>query len=203
MGKCLLLILFVQRINLAIFISGKGSNAVELINYFNGHPIIKVALLVSNNPHSPCLGFSENIGIKTIVCDNVQAADTNFLTVLCKQYEINFIALAGYLRKIPEALIKNYQENIFNIHPSLLPKFGGIGMYGDRVHEAVLASREKKSGITVHLVNAEYDKGRILAQFDFLLAADEDLNSIKEKIRRLEHENYGKVIANFILGSNE
>lgn len=192
-----------QRINLAIFISGKGSNAVELIKFFSSHPLIKVALLVSNNPYSPCLSFSENIGIKTIVCDNIQAADTNFLPDLCKQYEINFIALAGYLRKIPESLINNYPENIFNIHPSLLPKYGGVGMYGDRVHLAVLASSDKISGITVHLVNAEYDKGRILAQFDFLLAADEDLNSIKEKIRRLEHENYGRVIANFITGSNE
>jgi phosphoribosylglycinamide formyltransferase-1 len=193
----------VHRIKLAIFISGKGTNAVKLISFFDSHPIVEVALLVSNNPHSPCLSFSENNGIKTVVCDNKQASDSNFLLDLCKTHNINFIALAGYLRKVPEVLINNYPENIFNIHPSLLPKFGGVGMYGDRVHQAVLASGDTKSGITIHLVNEEYDKGRILAQFECSLNVDDDLDALKEKISKLEHENYGKVVAKFILSSHE
>ncbi len=188
-----------QIINLAIFISGKGTNALKLISFFDDHPVVKVALLVSNNPNSPCLGFSEVHGIKTVVIDNKQASDANFLLDLCKKHNVNFIALAGYLRKVPDTLINNYPENIFNIHPSLLPKFGGLGMYGDRVHQAVLASGETKSGITIHLVNEEYDKGRILAQFECPLVKNDDLYSLKEKISKLEHENYGKVIANYIL----
>ncbi len=189
-----------QRINLAIFISGKGTNASKLISFFDSHPIVKVALLVSNNHYSPCIGFSEVHGIKTVVIDNKQASDANFLLVLCKKHNVNFIALAGYLRKVPEALINNYPENIFNIHPSLLPKFGGMGMYGDRVHQTVLASGETESGITIHLVNEEYDQGRILAQFECEIVKDDDLYSLKEKISKLEHENYGKVIENYILG---
>ncbi len=192
-----------QIFKLAIFISGKGTNAIKLIDFFDGHPNITINLVVSNNPTSPCLTFCQKNGIDTVVCDNFQASDPNFLLEICKKYHVDFIVLAGYLRKIPVALIDCYSDKIFNIHPSLLPSFGGIGMYGDRVHHAVLQSGGTKSGITIHLVNEEYDRGRILAQFECILNENENLESLKEKISKLEHENYGGVITKFILGTHE
>jgi phosphoribosylglycinamide formyltransferase-1 len=193
----------VKKIRLAIFISGKGSNAVQLMKKFDKHSTISVALILSNNLHTSIYTACLENQVPLLFCNNEEAADESFLLNLCRSNEIDFIVLAGYLRKIPARLINSYPEKIFNIHPSLLPKFGGVGMYGDHVHNAVLLAHEKKSGITIHLVNEDYDKGRILSQFECELSAQDDLTSIKAKISKLEHENYGKVIANCILGTHE
>jgi phosphoribosylglycinamide formyltransferase-1 len=189
----------VRKIKLAIFISGKGTNALRLIEYFQSHPVIEVVLIVSNNPNSPFLLNCEAYGVNAVICNNSEAEDVNYLIDLCASHHIQYIVLAGFLRKIPESFVKFYSERIFNIHPSLLPKFGGSGMYGDHVHNAVLASGELKSGITIHLVDEEYDRGKIIAQVECLVKTNENIVSLKEKISKLEHENYGKVIANYIL----
>ena len=188
-----------QKIKLAIFISGKGTNAIRLIEYFQDHPSIAVALVVCNNPNSPFISDCKKQKIPIVICSNSDAANSNYLFDICVTNKIDFIVLAGFLRKIPESFIAYYAEKIFNVHPSLLPKFGGPGMYGDYVHNAVLAAGELKSGVTIHLVNEEYDRGRILAQFECSVDAEENIDSLKSKIRKLEHENYGKVIADYIL----
>jgi phosphoribosylglycinamide formyltransferase-1 len=125
-------------------------------------------------------------------------SDPNFLIKTCSDFKINFIVLAGFLKKIPEQLIQKYPEQIINIHPSLLPKFGGKGMYGDHVHRAVIDSKEKESGITIHLVNAEYDKGKILAQFSVPIETYETADSLREKIKKLEHIHLPEVLQNVI-----
>jgi phosphoribosylglycinamide formyltransferase-1 len=117
----------------------------------------------------------------------------------CLDYDINFIVLAGFLKKIPEELIQKFPEKIVNIHPSLLPKFGGKGMYGDYVHRAVLEANEKESGITIHLVNEEYDKGKILAQFSVPILPDETVETLREKIKKLEHTHLPRVIQTLLL----
>jgi phosphoribosylglycinamide formyltransferase-1 len=167
--------------------------------FFRNHSKIEVALVVSNNSHSPLLSTCESHNIPTIICSNNEVADSNYLQDVCTSFRIDFIVLAGFLRKIPESFVKAFSERIFNIHPSLLPKFGGSGMYGDHVHNAVLEAGESISGITIHLVNEEYDRGKILAQFECPINQAADIHSLKAKIRALEHENYGKVIANYIL----
>lgn len=192
-----------QKIKLAIFISGKGSNASKLIAFFKNHSKIEVALVVSNNPESPLLLECQTYDLPTIVCNNSEASNSNYLRDACASHKIDFIALAGYLRKIPESFIKIYSGRIFNIHPSLLPKFGGSGMYGDHVHNAVLASGELQSGITIHLVDEEYDRGKILARVECPININENIVSLKEKISKLEHENYAKVIASYILENHE
>jgi phosphoribosylglycinamide formyltransferase-1 len=193
----------VQKIKLAIFISGKGTNASKLMAFFKNHTLIEVGLVVSNNSNSPLLSVCETYEVPSIVCNNAEVANANYLLDVCTSHKIDFIVLAGFLRKIPESFVRAFSEKIFNIHPSLLPKFGGAGMYGDHVHSAVLEAGESKSGITIHLVNEEYDRGKILAQFECLIDHDEDMDALKEKISKLEHENYGKVIANYILKNHE
>ena len=192
-----------QKIKLAIFISGKGTNAIKLIDFFEDHPEVTVNLLVSNNPNSPCLSFFHERAIPVSICNNIQASDPDYLLNVCKTNGIDVIVLAGYLRKIPMKLISYFHDRIVNIHPSLLPKYGGAGMYGDHVHNAVLSAKEQRSGITIHLVNEEYDRGRILAQFECSLSEKENLESLKQKISKLEYDNYGPVITNFILGNYE
>lgn len=185
--------------NLAIFISGVGSNAINLISYFQAHRKISVNLIVSEKENVEL----EEICRKHTICFchilKSQISDSNYLTKLCQDNEIHWVILAGYLKKIPIGFIEVYPYKIINIHPSLLPKYGGKGMYGNHVHQAVLDSKERTSGISIHLVNEEYDKGRMIAQFSILLEKKEDLESLKQKIRTLEHTNFPKVIENHIL----
>jgi phosphoribosylglycinamide formyltransferase-1 len=185
--------------NLAIFISGTGSNAKNLIKFFS--PIkdqtIKLVLSEKANPELENLCFDANIHFLQI--DKIQSTDADFLIEICHQYKIHLIVLAGFLKKIPEKLIQQYPEHIVNIHPSLLPKFGGKGMYGDRVHNAVIESQEKDSGITIHLVNEEYDKGKILAQFSIPVTPNETVETLREKIKKLEHTHFPQVIQTLLL----
>lgn len=185
--------------NIAIFISGTGSNAKNLIKFFSPKKdqIIKLVLSEKANPELENLCDSEKIHFLKV--NTEQSTNADFLVETCKKYNIDYIVLAGFLKKIPEQLIQLYPENIINIHPSLLPKFGGKGMYGDYVHRAVLESKEKESGITIHLVNEEYDKGKILAQFSVPLTQNETVETLREKIRELEHTYLPQVIQNLLL----
>lgn len=189
--------------NIAIFISGTGSNAKNLIKFFS--PIkdqnIKLVLSEKANPELENLCDSEKIHFLKVNTEKSTNAD--FLVETCKKNNIDYIVLAGFLKKIPEQLIQQYPENIVNIHPSLLPKYGGKGMYGDHVHRAVLESKEKESGITIHLVNEEYDKGKILAQYSVSIEANETVESLKEKIQKLEHTHLPLVINNLLFSSEK
>lgn len=183
---------------IAIFASGKGSNALNIIRHFESDPKAEVAFVLSNRPDAGVLEMSSALGIPTVVMNNEEVANADLLVRLCEQQKIDLIVLAGYLRKIPEGLIEHYKERIVNIHPALLPKFGGKNMYGDKVHEAVLSSNEKESGITVHFVNEEFDKGRIIQQFTCVVSQDDTIETLRSKIQQLEHCHFAKVISQII-----
>lgn len=183
----------------AIFASGQGSNALNIIDHFKGHPAIEVAFVLSNRPDARVLEEAEKRGIPTLNFDNVRVEDGDFITRLCTSRDIDFIVLAGYLRKVPAALIDRYPERIFNIHPALLPKFGGAGMYGRFVHEAVIAGKEAESGISIHYVDTEFDTGRIIAQFRCVVEPGDTAAEVAAKVQQLEHAYFPVVIEKTIL----
>ena len=179
---------------IALFVSGAGSNALNIATYFTEHPTINVSLLLSNNASSPVLNACEKLNIPCVVVSNSEAADGAKLISICHQHQVDTIVLAGYLRLIPLPFIHAFSNRIINIHPALLPKFGGKGMYGDRVHEAVLANKCAESGITIHLVNEFFDEGRKLAQFYCAVDASDTVDTLRKKVRLLEHTYYPLVI---------
>lgn len=184
---------------IAIFASGQGSNALNIIAHFKHHAEIEIAFVVSNKADAKVLDEAAKKGIPTLFFENAKVENGEFITDICLSRQIDFIVLAGYLRKIPVELINQYPERIFNIHPALLPKFGGAGMYGKFVHEAVLSQRETETGISIHYVNAEFDSGRILAQFRCQLSATDGLPEIQQKVQQLEHAYFPVVIEKTIL----
>jgi len=186
-------------VKIAIFISGAGSNAKNLIHYFSQNTEVKISFVISEKINPELEQLCNLNEIRFIQIDKVQSTDADFLIEICHQHKIQLIVLAGFLKKIPEKLIQQFPEQIVNIHPSLLPKFGGKGMYGDHVHNAVIESQEKESGITIHLVNEEYDKGKILSQFSVPVAQNETVETLREKIRELEHTYLPQVIHTLLL----
>ncbi len=178
----------------AIFASGEGSNADQIMSYFaNQTDGIVVSLLVCNKSEAPVVQKARQHKVDVLLVTNNQVED-DYLMLKLTERRIQWIVLAGFLRKIPIAIIRQYENRIINLHPSLLPKFGGKGMYGQRVHRAVIEQSEKESGITIHFVNEEYDKGKIIAQFSCALETNESVTSLQEKIHRLEHLHFSKVI---------
>ena len=186
-------------VKIAIFISGAGSNAKNLIHYFSQNTEVEISFVISEKINPELEQLCNLHEISFIQPAKYQVSDPNYLIKTCLDYDINFIVLAGFLKKIPEELIQKFPEKIVNIHPSLLPKFGGKGMYGDYVHRAVLEANEKESGITIHLVNEEYDKGKILAQFSVPILPDETVETLREKIKKLEHTHLPRVIQTLLL----
>lgn len=184
--------------NIAIFVSGKGSNAETLMRYFSTHKTIGVQLVLTNNKEAEVIEIAEKFGVFVVVCSNDDIASGDSLIALLKQHTIHFIVLAGFLRKIPPALIDAFPSRIINIHPSLLPKFGGKGMYGDNVHKAVLEAKEKLTGITIHTIDERYDHGMQLAQFDVALAENDSLDSVRAKVKVLEHKYFASTIEEYI-----
>ena len=186
-------------VKIAIFISGAGSNAKNLIHYFSQNTEVKISFVISEKINPELEQLCNLHEISFIQPAKYQVSAPDYLIKTCLDYDINFIVLAGFLKKIPEELIQKFPEKIVNIHPSILPKFGGKGMYGDYVHRAVLEANEKESGITIHLVNEEYDKGKILAQFSVPILPDETVETLREKIKKLEHTHLPRVIQTLLL----
>ena len=191
------------KIKLALFASGTGSNVIRFIEYFKDHNAIEVAFVLTNKHDAPVIEKVNAISnIPVLVFNNDIVADGEKLKDICSVQKIDYIILAGYLRKIPESFTKAFPNKIINVHPSLLPKFGGKGMYGKYVHEAVLANQEVESGISIHFVNEEFDEGKIIAQHKCKLEASENLSSLQQKIHQLEHQFFPleveKVIQNSI-----
>lgn len=177
------------KIKLALFASGTGSNVIRFIEYFKNHPSIEVSFVLTNKNDAPVIEKVKAISnIPVLIFNNNIVADGEKLKDICSVQNIDYIILAGYLRKIPESFTKAFPNKIINVHPSLLPKFGGKGMYGKYVHEAVLANQEVESGISIHFVNEEFDEGKIIAQHKCKLEADENLSSLQQKIQLLEHQ---------------
>ncbi|MFN5912074.1 MAG: phosphoribosylglycinamide formyltransferase [Bacteroidota bacterium] len=183
-----------QQKRIAIFASGNGSNALRIIDHFKQNKEATVTLLLSNRPDAPVLEKAGNRDIPTLVVDNAGVDEGALLIAACKERSVDLVVLAGFLRKIPVAFIHAYRDRIINVHPSLLPKYGGQGMYGDKVHQAVIAAGEGETGITVHFVNEHFDQGRIIAQFHCAVFATDDLSTLRERVQRLEHTWFPIVI---------
>jgi formyltetrahydrofolate-dependent phosphoribosylglycinamide formyltransferase len=185
-------------VRLALFASGAGSNAGKIIDYFRDSPTVEVSLVVCNKPGAGVLNIAkkENIPILMLEKEAFFRGDS-YISAL-KERNIQFIVLAGFLWKIPPALIRAFSGKIINIHPALLPKYGGKGMYGSHVHEAVIAANEKESGISIHFVDELYDHGEIIFQAIIPLTDHETPSSLAEKIHRLEHQHYPQVIGKLL-----
>lgn len=181
---------------IALFASGSGTNAENIFRSFESHPNIEVAMLISNKADAGVWERFRHIPISKIIISKNDLSSQEFLAQLAS---VDYIILAGFLLLIPPKLIRTYPNKIINIHPSLLPKYGGKGMYGDHVHEAVLEHKESESGITIHLVNEEYDKGRILFQAKCIVDTSDTIERLRAKIHGLEMEYFPKVIEAYIL----
>jgi len=179
---------------IVVFASGNGTNAVNIYHYFRNNKNIEVSHIFSNNKKSKVLRRAHDLGIKCVHFEKEDLYDSPSLINVIKDIDPSIIAFAGFLLKVPESFLAAFPKQIINIHPSLLPKYGGEGMYGERVFRKILKNRDKESGITIHYVNEEYDEGEIIAQIKLELDNDEDLNSLEEKIHSLEYEHYPKVI---------
>lgn len=186
---------------LAIFASGSGSNAEAIMKYFENHPTIEVGAVASNKADAFVLKRARNFNIQTKIFDKNQFLESNQVLKWLQEQKITHVVLAGFLLLVPEKLIRAFPDRVINIHPSLLPKFGGKGMYGMKVHEAVVAAKEKVSGLTIHLVNAHYDEGKILAQFKCAISPTDDAHAVAEKILKLEHEHYPREIEKWAMPS--
>jgi phosphoribosylglycinamide formyltransferase-1 len=187
-----------MKTRIAIFCSGSGSNAQKIIEYLKGHPSLEIAVLMANKPDAYALERAKNLSVPTWVFNREQYQSGKVLEEL-KQRSIDWIVLAGFLWLIPEDLVMAYPNKIINIHPALLPKFGGKGMYGMNVHKAVVANQEKESGITIHYVNKNYDEGNIIFQASCAVIASDTPEDVSKKVQVLEHEHFPKIIENTIL----
>jgi phosphoribosylglycinamide formyltransferase-1 len=188
---------------IAVFASGTGSNAQKLIEYFRDSPIAMVALVVCNKPGAGVLAIAEKEGIPTLLIEKETFFRGDAYLPRLKEAGVGFIVLAGFLWKIPQALIDAYPKRIVNIHPALLPKFGGKGMYGQYVHEAVLQAGEMETGITIHYVDEHYDNGDIIFQTACPILEGDTPESIANRIHQLEHLHYPKVVEETVRGTDE
>lgn len=180
---------------IAVFASGNGSNAENIIRYFRGTDRgAEVALVVTNKADAGVIGRAGRLGVDCRVMTAAEIRDQQTLVPLLESYGIDLIVLAGFLLMVPQFLISRYPDRIINIHPALLPKFGGKGMYGRHVHEAVVAAGERESGITVHFVSEKYDEGRIIAQVSTAVSPSDTAADLETKIHRLEQENFPRII---------
>ncbi len=182
-------------VNISIWASGSGTNAENIILKFKNHPFIRVKMIVTNNPSAGVIQRAEKLK-KTvhIIPKSVLFEKVHRVIELLKEEEIDLIVLAGFLLKVPKEIIQEYPNKIINIHPALLPKYGGKGFYGNRVHAAVLQNKEKETGITIHYVNEEYDEGQIIIQSKCPVLETDTEETLAQRVHQLEYEFYPKVI---------
>ena len=202
-------------IHVAVFASGAGSNAQKIIEYFENQQVIKISLIVCNVPTAGVMQIAKEKGIPTLLINKAEFNMTGYVESL-RNADIHFIVLAGFLWKVPEVLVKAFQpgmqidgtlvngtknvaRGIINIHPALLPKYGGKGMYGSNVHEAVIAAGEKESGISIHWVDEQYDKGDIIFQAKCNVTQEDTAESLAKKIHALEHAHFAPTIKKILL----
>jgi phosphoribosylglycinamide formyltransferase-1 len=183
-----------KKARIAIFASGSGSNAATIMDHFKENDLGEVVLVVTNNTEAGVIVKAEQRAVPVSVLGSGSWRDTAALLQLLERYDVDFIVLAGWLKLIDADLVKAFPNRIVNIHPALLPKFGGKGMYGMNVHKAVVASGEKESGMTIHYVNEVYDSGAIIHQSKTSLKSSDSPEQVAKKVLKLEHEHYPKVI---------
>ena len=186
-------------VNMAIFVSGGGTNCENIIRYFKDSDLVRTALVVSNRPDAGAVARAEGLGVPVEVVRKAGLNDPGVILPLLERYSVDFIVLAGFLLVIPGFLIDEYDHRMINLHPALLPKFGGIGMYGHHVHEAVKAAGETETGMTVHWVSREVDGGAIIAQFSTPLAPDDTPDDIAAREHVLEMDHFPKVIEDLLI----
>lgn len=183
-----------QRINIAVFASGDGSNFENLVNYFSGSAVARVALLVCNKPEAYALERARRLGVDASVVTKAELQQPELVLPLMRRYDIGFVVLAGFLPLMPDYMIDAFPQRMVNIHPSLLPKFGGKGMWGHHVHEAVKAAGETETGLTVHWVTPQCDAGTVIAQRRVALLPEDTADDIARKEHLLEMEHFPKII---------
>tara|TARA_B100001057_G_C22775016_1_gene921235 strand:+ start:52 stop:615 length:564 start_codon:yes stop_codon:yes gene_type:complete len=179
--------------NIAVFSSGRGGNFDNICKYFKNHNSIKIKLLITNNPESTSTKIADRHQIKVFFADKSILKSQQIIEILNNE-SVQLLVLSGFILKIPKKIISTFPKKIINLHPSLLPNFGGKGMYGDNVHRAVLKANEKITGVTIHFVDEIYDNGEIVAQEKCNIDDEEDLSSLREKIRKLEYSLFPKTI---------
>ena len=187
----------IQIKKIILLASGNGSNVENIIKYFDKNLAIRIVLVAGNNKNAFVFKRVKPYNIRTLVFDKLSFNKQLIKTI--DQNKADLVVLAGFLWKIPESVIDRYPNKIINIHPSLLPKFGGKGMYGNNVHKAVMESKEDKTGISIHIVNKEYDKGNIIFQVGISITPLDDFKSIAKKVQDLEKEHFPRIIKNYIL----
>ena len=190
----------VMKKNIAIFASGSGTNAENIIRYFQENDLIRVALVLSNRSDAYVLERAHRLQVPSEVFLKEDWVSGEQILALLHEYHIDFIVLAGFLVRVPERLLHAYPDKIINIHPALLPKFGGRGMYGDHVHEAVVAAGETESGITIHYINEHYDEGDTIFQAKCPVLPDDSAIDVAQKVHSLEYKHYPLIIERTILG---
>jgi phosphoribosylglycinamide formyltransferase-1 len=185
--------------NIAIFASGSGTNAENIIKYFSTRNTAKVCLVLSNKRQAQVLKRAEDNGIRTVFFEHKEFYVTGKVLRYLVLYKIDFIVLAGFLWLVPENIIEQYPGRIINIHPALLPSYGGKGMYGEAVHKAIIENKEAQSGITIHYVNKLYDKGDIIFQTKVAVDPSDSPSTLAEKVHALEYLHYPKIIEDLVV----
>ena len=183
---------------IAIFASGSGTNAQKLMEHFSDSTEVEIALVLTNNPDAFVLQRADNYEIPSHVFNRKEFYQSDEVLNLLKKLDIDFIVLAGFLWLIPKNLLEEFPNRIINIHPALLPKYGGKGMYGDHVHIAVLAAGDTEGGITIHFVNEHYDEGEYIYQGKYKIEKSDSLEMIKFKGQQLEHQHFPRVVESII-----
>ena len=183
---------------IAILVSGTGTNAINIIEYFEKNSVADVVLVISNKTDALAVEKAQNKGVKTVVFNNESFKKSGVVLDYLMSQSVDFIVLAGFLIKISNDIIHAYPNKIVNLHPSLLPKYGGKGMYGKRVHRAVIEAQESESGISIHFVNKEYDEGAIIFQAKVSVEKGDSVEVLTKKIQQLEHRFFPKVIEQVI-----
>ena len=183
---------------IAIFASGYGSNAQKIMEHFKHSDVAEVVLLLSNNSDAYVLQRADNFEVPTHVFDRHSFYHTDEVLNILSNLQVDLIVLAGFLWLVPQNLLQKFPNQIINIHPALLPKYGGKGMYGDKVHQAILAAKEKESGITIHFINEKFDEGEVIHQARFKIDPEDTLDIIKFKGQQLEHQHYPRIIESIV-----
>jgi len=183
---------------IAIFASGSGSNAQKIMEHFKRNSEAEVVLILTNNPQAYVLQRADNFEVPSHIFTRTEFYNTNDVIKLLKNLQVDLIVLAGFLWLVPLSLLKAFPNRVINLHPALLPKYGGAGMYGDHVHKAILAAGEEESGITIHFVNEEFDEGEVIHQSKFKIEPGDNLEMIKFKGQQLEHLHFPRVVENLL-----
>lgn len=181
-------------VKVAILASGSGTNAENIFNYFSGRTDVEISLIISNKANAFVHKRAEKLGVHSLTLTKAELDNPRLFLDIFREWKIDFVVLAGYMLRIPHELTEAFPDKIMNIHPALLPNFGGKGMYGDHVHTAVINSGEKFSGITIHIVNDNYDEGRTVFQATCPVSENDTPESLASKVHALEYEHFPRVI---------